>query len=380
MRTKLFIVVLLISNLLFCNAKSLFNNSSENYKMLNFVKIEDFKSQKLSQCTVNIPDVNFKSALLANNSININGDSEIQCIEAYAYTGVINIKSQMISDLTGIEAFINAVSLDASNNMITSVDLSNNLSFFTVALENNQLTSIDVSALSGLTTLGLSNNPLGSLDVSNNINLQVLVAANCGLTFIDTSANVNLLRINIQYNLLTSIDLSNNIGLLNVALNNNQLRTLDFSNLPNLNFVAVHSNNLSSFDMANGSNQNTNFFLYAKFNNNLKCIKVDQNFTPDPNVWYTDIQTNFSTYCVTSSLPSDLEHAKIEIYPNPASSLLKIKTHDIIDKIEVYSIYGKKMASYNSRKVIDISSFKKDIYFVKITTKKGSAVKRFIKE
>lgn len=55
---------------------------------------------------VNIPDANFKAALVGNTDINNNpADDEISIAEASAYTGEINVNSLDISDLTGIEAF-----------------------------------------------------------------------------------------------------------------------------------------------------------------------------------------------------------------------------------------------------------------------------------
>jgi hypothetical protein len=53
---------------------------------------------------VNIPDANFKAALIGNAAINTNGDGEIQVSEAEAYTGGINVGSKGIADLTGVEA------------------------------------------------------------------------------------------------------------------------------------------------------------------------------------------------------------------------------------------------------------------------------------
>lgn len=54
---------------------------------------------------VNIPDANFKAALIANANINTNNDTEIQLTEATAYTGSISLYNKNIADLTGIEAF-----------------------------------------------------------------------------------------------------------------------------------------------------------------------------------------------------------------------------------------------------------------------------------
>ena len=51
---------------------------------------------------VNIPDANFKAALVNNASINTNGDAEIQTSEAAAYTGAIHASQLGITDFTGL--------------------------------------------------------------------------------------------------------------------------------------------------------------------------------------------------------------------------------------------------------------------------------------
>jgi len=56
---------------------------------------------------VNIPDLTFKAYLVFNPEINTNGDTEIQVSEAEAFTGEIDVSQKNISDLTGIEAFVN---------------------------------------------------------------------------------------------------------------------------------------------------------------------------------------------------------------------------------------------------------------------------------
>ena len=76
----------------------------------------------LSAQIVNIPDANFKAALVGNSAINTNMDTEIQVSEANAYTGVINVGGLNISDITGIEAFINLTFLECSYNQITNID------------------------------------------------------------------------------------------------------------------------------------------------------------------------------------------------------------------------------------------------------------------
>ncbi|MGB1019450.1 MAG: hypothetical protein ACPGVH_10260, partial [Chitinophagales bacterium] len=56
-------------------------------------------------CLVTIPDANFKAYLVGNALINTNGNTEIECSEASAFSGTMNCGNLSISDLTGIESF-----------------------------------------------------------------------------------------------------------------------------------------------------------------------------------------------------------------------------------------------------------------------------------
>ncbi len=77
---------------------------------------------------VNIPDPNFKAALLAHvPEIDTDGDNEISVAEAAALDGTLDLNQKNISDLTGLEAFVNIKKLKLYSNAITgSVDFSAN--------------------------------------------------------------------------------------------------------------------------------------------------------------------------------------------------------------------------------------------------------------
>ena len=95
---------------------------------------------------VNIPDANFKSYLVGEPSININGDNEIQVSEATIFTGTINCANKSISSLTGIEYFTALTALNCPGNQLTSLDVSSNTSLTALNCFNNQLTNINISA------------------------------------------------------------------------------------------------------------------------------------------------------------------------------------------------------------------------------------------
>ena len=79
---------------------------------------------------VNIPDANFKNALLNHDPvIDTNNDGEISVAEAQGFTGEMEVDNKNISDLTGIEAFVNLKDLNCFDNQLTSLDISNGNNF-----------------------------------------------------------------------------------------------------------------------------------------------------------------------------------------------------------------------------------------------------------
>lgn len=87
---------------------------------------------------VNIPDVNFKNALINTLCVDTNGDgvfnadvnnhNEVQISKDEAVFR-LNVSSQGITDLEGIEEFINLELLSCSVNQLTNLDFSQNLFF-----------------------------------------------------------------------------------------------------------------------------------------------------------------------------------------------------------------------------------------------------------
>lgn len=226
---------------------------------------------------VNIPDANFKNALLNHfPPIDTNGDGEIQVTEAEAYmydiylSGIYNIV-----DLTGIEAFVNIQGLDVSaHNNLTDMNLSSNTSLTSLDVSNCALTQLDLNENIALETLFLTSNPITSIDLSSNVALKYLHAGSTAITNLDLSNNqvleglyigsnqfssinltglTSLTEINGDYGQLPSIDLTSNIALESLYLHSNQLTSLDISNNINLISVVADFNELSSI-VVSGAN------------------------------------------------------------------------------------------------------------------------------
>lgn len=94
---------------------------------------------------INFPDPNFRDYLLNNYSINRNGDDVIDASEARSYMGAINCNGKNISDLAGIEYFIQITGLYCDNNTIEVLDLSNLTRLEGLFARNNNLKILDLT-------------------------------------------------------------------------------------------------------------------------------------------------------------------------------------------------------------------------------------------
>ena len=72
----------------------------------------------------------------------------------------------------------------------------------------------------------------------------------------------------------------------------------------------------------------------------------------------------------------------IEISPNPANHYVIVRAHDVMEKIDIFTMNGKLFETRHLHKTdeekIDVSSYVKGIYFVKVITSKGTVVKKLI--
>jgi len=368
---------------------------------------------------VTIPDANFKAYLVGNTAINTNGDGEIQVSEAQAFTGTISCGFLDISDLTGIEAFVNIKSLFCNNNFLTALDLSNNTALETLScgfnglstlnISNNtalislncflnNLTTLDVSNNTNLTSLACGDNNLTVLDVSNNTALVTLDCLGNSLTTLDVNNNTSLEVLNFGMNLLTTINISNNVALTELwcagnqltALDlnnttalkrlycyNNQLTFLDLSNNTSLNIVQCNNNQLDGLNLKNGNNISITQ-LRTQNNPDLTCIHVDDsaysNANWTGNSFQKDVNATFSENCAYS-IDDFFVPTNISVYPNPVNDVLNIKSDlNLIENVKIYDIKGGLLyESSNKNKEINVnvSDFSNGIYFVKTTIDDG---------
>lgn len=268
-------------------------------------------------CLVSIPDANFKNALLTNFAINTNGNDEIECTEAEAYAGEINLNDLPISDLTGIEAFVNITGFSSNNNqtgnpasypvLLDSLDLSNFTSLTSISCTGNlgfqylnasgctALTDINVSTgfpaglyvdlsnCTALTSLNLNNKNLNSLNLNNCTGLVALNCSNNQLSELNISSNQALTNLNCSNNQLTQLQTFTNAGLDTLNCSNNQLSFLYVGQNHALKNLNCSFNYLDYLDVQNNSqlttlNCSNNFLNSVSANNNPALITFDCSF------------------------------------------------------------------------------------------------------
>jgi Leucine-rich repeat (LRR) protein len=186
---------------------------------------------------VKIPDSNFINALISWG-VDKNGDGQISTAEAEAID-TLSVMDKSISDLTGIEAFVNLIYLDCWINQLTSLDVSNNTDLQNLICSNNQLTTLNISNNTALKELACGSNQLINLDVSNNIALESLGCKENQLNALDVSNNTALVWLSCENNQLTALDVSDNTELQTLICSNNQLTTLNISNNTDLVYLGI---------------------------------------------------------------------------------------------------------------------------------------------
>jgi Leucine-rich repeat (LRR) protein len=300
-----------------------------------------FTTECYSDSIVFIPDTAFLYALI-DEGVDTNGDSLISYSEAEAITSLYVVNDN-ISDMSGIEAFINLDSLDCSLNKLTTLDVSNNTAFTALWCGANQLTSLDVSGCTKLEhlicyALFTGGNQLTSLDVSNNTALTELWC---------------------QDNQLTSLDVSNNKALNSLICDNNQFKSLDISNNTALEKL--------SLDYMPTLNQ------VCVWTTPFPPVGVSVYSAGSPNVYFT-------TECSITAV-RDNQLSELSFYPNPTHNQINLNGLEYPADIIIYNISGQLMKSFQQiNKTIDITELTTGVYILRLALKDKTVVQKVVKE
>lgn len=284
-------------------------------------------STSLFAQNVNIPDVNFKNALLNHTPIiDIDGNDEISVAEAQAFSGLLKVDENNISDLTGIEEFINIIELDCGYNTLTSLNLNNNVSLTSIKVLGNQLTTLNINGITALNLLWCQDNQLTSLNLSSHSSLTDLSCFD---------------------NQLTS---------LNVANGNQDFDRFWVHNNPDLTCIQVENASYSTSNWLNGATEADAY-------------------------WY-DEGVDFSENCTASTDIIGIDHdTKVTLFPNPSSTKTTIAGLAVGQSIKVIDITGKvvfQTVVNSSTLVFDVTDLVNGMYTIQVEQNGAVGVERLV--
>ncbi|NQY29214.1 MAG: hypothetical protein HRT69_07065, partial [Flavobacteriaceae bacterium] len=257
------------------------------------IALVTFSFSQAQDPIVNIPDANFKNALINDTvadfdgdgtydgDVDTNNDGEIQVSEAEAVMSLKIPGSVEINSFVGIEVFVNLQSLIIQENDAYSLDISSNTSLVKLHL-------LDMGDLS-------------SLDVSNNIALVELVCNSTGLIYLNTSNNVNLEIFNCDDSDLKGLDLSLNTSLTILSCKGNRLRDLNVKN--------GNNTSLTSFNCSD------NYYL--------TCVGVDD-------IVYAENQTTLGNWSKDANIDYSEDCSLNVIINIPDSNFKNMLINDVI--------------------------------------------------
>ncbi|HMC00531.1 MAG TPA: T9SS type A sorting domain-containing protein [Flavobacteriaceae bacterium] len=330
---------------------------------------------------INIPDANFKNALvntlcvdtnndgIQDDDVDTNNDGEIQISEAEAITS-LNVSGKSIYYLDGIESFINLDTLNIRLNRIETLDISNLIGLKSLFCERNYLSSLDVSFLSNLETLNCYQNQLTSINLNstnsllyldlggnpdlsinsflqsnmvNLTNLKTLKCSSSGLTNLDFSILINLEELDLYNNLLTTLDVSNLTKLKVLTCQNNQLTSLNVSNLVDLENLTCSQNLIYDLDIGEltkitrlicNNNELTDLNISSLIN--LDFLNIDDNKLVNLNI---ENLSNLKTLLCNNNLLSSLNVENLNKLQTFKCSFNNLVSLDISGLQEIQALY-----------------------------------------
>ncbi|WP_162143035.1 DUF7619 domain-containing protein [Chryseobacterium gregarium] len=298
---------------------------------------------------VNIPDPIFKAKLISSTATNgivinssgasikldTNNDGEVQVSEALTVSK-IDIYNSSVTDLTGINSFINLKALYIGNNNLSSISLNlpilevlrfGNSGLNTVdimscpnlvvvdadyfnpifSLNSNTVTYLTVGGnnlqtinLQGLTALKQVNASGPALEIINGSNMPTIEEAYISysplMSQINFSGSSNFKKLDVHNTGLTNLNLTNYTGLIFLNCSNNTFSNVVLDGCTSLSNISLANNNISAISM-NGANAIGSVNLS---NNQLTSIS----FSNLSGLGYLDLRSNNLSNITLNNLPN----------------------------------------------------------------------------
>ena len=296
--------------------------------------------------TIQCNDINFYNRLVEELEGQIQSKNDTEKTITMTKTNVESVTSinlgnsddtndsLKITDITGIENFINLTNLRLYYNNISDISVLSGLTNLThLYLYNNNIS--DINALSGLTELtdlSLSNNNISEINTLSGLtNLTYLNLYNNNISDIGIlSGLMNLTELSVSSNKISDIRaLSGLTNLTNLILSYNNISDISaLSGLTNLTDLRLHFNNISDINALSGLTELTDLSLS---NNNISEINTLSGLT---NLTYLNLyNNNISDIRILSGL---MNLTELSVSSNKISDIRALSGLTNLDKLYLY--------------------------------------------
>lgn len=316
-----------------------------------------FLSINLFAQTTPIPDGNFEQ-FLVDTGIDTNGvNGNILDVDAEGVTN-LNISRNDITDFSGLEAFVNLISLNAGSNQFLTLPLNTLTLLEELTFRNNQqLASLDLSqntALKEFEIRASSAAPIPtipSLDFSNNLALEKInVSTFESITSLTLPTTPTLVDIDIAQLSVPVIDLSLLEGdidfrivgsrvdvniiypNLRTALKKLELNSIDFQTVDVSEMIALERFELSSTSTESFQLPNTNTLTSIRIWGHEINVPVDLSIVPE--LTNLDIRNNYGSTPLQIDVTSNLELTSISL-PNNLMNTVDLTQNSKLTRLDV---------------------------------------------
>ncbi|MGJ5642897.1 T9SS type A sorting domain-containing protein [Formosa sp. S-31] len=351
--------------------------------LMAFCLIGFYSHNMLGQTTA-IPDSKFEEALIElgiDSDKTVNGEVLTSDIENVVR---LDLLGKGISDLTGIEGFKGLTHLDASQNYLFDINVTENLELEDLSVGSNGLQNLDVSKNEKLTRLECTRNKLTEIDLSNNSKLLTFQGFENEFISLDFSSNSSINWVSCNDNKINNLVFGETDNLENLICPGNEMVSFDISSgFSKLEILYIYNNSkLESLNLKNGNN--SNLIVFAQGCVNLTCVQVDNEAAANAGIgsyqmWNLPTQAVYSENCATLSV-NDFVVNDSKVFYDKSSSVINISTPLKVKNISLYNLSGQELISYNSNpESILVDNFPDGVYLIQIDSEMGRDIKKVIK-
>ncbi len=301
--------------------------------------------------TITIIDPNFEQALIdLNMDYDDVVDTKIFKDIAEKIT-ILDVSNKNISDLTGIEGFVNLETLTANKNNLTNVNISDNVKLKILNLDENKIANIDLTNNIQLEEIMLYNNDLSTINLSQNTLLKILDLDTNNLTSIDISNNLLLELLDIKTNPIAILNVNQNIRLKSLSIGGWKstippdlitISKIDTSNLVDLEYLHVGMTRITVLDVS----KNTKLSSLICGTTLIKTLDLSKN----PNLEYLFAGWNYNMTSLDISKNYNLTSL------NPGGAPLGNIDVSHLTKLESLSVWNMNLSELNISKNINLKA------------------------